>query len=122
MPFQRPQPIPKHIANDKKKYCDFHESAGHSTSECRHLKEDIEYLLKEGYLTEWVKKYRNEHPPERRALGASQDDRAGEKQNDTQIVREGSIRSIFGGPYLGEVAEKQWRNTLKRQRTTPLLT
>nr|XP_017225259.1 PREDICTED: uncharacterized protein LOC108201488 [Daucus carota subsp. sativus] len=120
VPFQRPQPIPQHIAKDKKKYCDFHESAGHSTSECRHLKEEIEYLLKEGYLTEWVKKYRADHPPERRALGASQNDRADEKQNDTQFVREGSIRSIFGGPYIGGGSRKAMERYAKEARDYPL--
>ncbi|XP_017239880.1 uncharacterized protein LOC108212671 [Daucus carota subsp. sativus] len=100
-PFRKPQPIPYNVARDKKKYCDFHESAGHNTADCRHLKEEIEELLRAGYLTEWVKKYRMDHPPERRARGRSPEDKDDEKPNDTQFVREGSIRSIFGGPYIG---------------------
>nr|XP_017228021.1 PREDICTED: uncharacterized protein LOC108203549 [Daucus carota subsp. sativus] len=115
-PFRKPQPIPYNVARDKKKYCDFHESAGHNTTDCRHLKEEIEELLRAGYLTKWVKKYRMDHPPERRARGMSPEDKDDEKQNDTQFVREGSIRSIFGGPYTGGGSRKAMERYAKEAK------
>ncbi|XP_074363975.1 uncharacterized protein LOC141704675 [Apium graveolens] len=43
-------------SRDKKKYCDYHESTGHDTHECHHLKDEIEELIKAGYLGEWIDK------------------------------------------------------------------
>ncbi|XP_077242619.1 uncharacterized protein LOC143883152 [Tasmannia lanceolata] len=39
---------------DKSKYCQFHKDHGHDTSECRHLKEEIELLIKREYLQKYV--------------------------------------------------------------------
>ena len=53
--FKKPEPLTPFQSRDRKKYCEYHESTGHDTHECRHLKDEIEALIKEGYLTEWVK-------------------------------------------------------------------
>ncbi|KAL0458907.1 UNVERIFIED_CONTAM: hypothetical protein Slati_0517900 [Sesamum latifolium] len=36
------------------KFCRFHNDYGHSTEECRHLKNEIERLIQDGYLQEYV--------------------------------------------------------------------
>ena len=54
--FKKPETLNSFQSRDKKKYCEYHESTGHNTHECRHMKDEIEALIKEGYLTEWVKK------------------------------------------------------------------
>ncbi|KAL0420801.1 UNVERIFIED_CONTAM: hypothetical protein Slati_3103000 [Sesamum latifolium] len=36
------------------KFCRFHKNYGHSTEECRHLKNEIERLIQNGYLQEYV--------------------------------------------------------------------
>ncbi|KAL0457778.1 UNVERIFIED_CONTAM: hypothetical protein Slati_0405000 [Sesamum latifolium] len=36
------------------KFCRFHNDYGHSTEECRHLKNEIERLIQNGYLQEYV--------------------------------------------------------------------
>ena len=54
--FKKPEPLNFFQSRDKKKYCEYHESTGHDTYECRHMKDEIKALIKEGYLTEWVKK------------------------------------------------------------------
>ncbi|TXG66066.1 hypothetical protein EZV62_007341 [Acer yangbiense] len=36
------------------KYCDFHGDIGHTTSECFHLKDHIETLIRNGYLKEFI--------------------------------------------------------------------
>lgn len=54
--YRKPAPLNAYQSKDKSKYCEFHQSTGHNTSDCRQLREEIELLIKEGYLTEWVKK------------------------------------------------------------------
>ncbi|MQL77781.1 hypothetical protein Taro_010196, partial [Colocasia esculenta] len=49
---------------DQNKYCRFHRDHGHDTSECRQLKDEIEDLIKRGYLGRFVR--RNEERPRRR--------------------------------------------------------
>ncbi|MQL93545.1 hypothetical protein Taro_026197 [Colocasia esculenta] len=49
---------------DQNKYCRFHRDHGHDTSECRQLKDEIEDLIKRGYLGRFVR--RNEDRPRRR--------------------------------------------------------
>ncbi|XP_056695333.1 uncharacterized protein [Spinacia oleracea] len=41
---------------DPKKYCDFHSDHGHLTKECTHLKDNIEDLIRRGYLTQFKAK------------------------------------------------------------------
>ncbi|KAL0355340.1 UNVERIFIED_CONTAM: hypothetical protein Sradi_3980900 [Sesamum radiatum] len=36
------------------KFCHFHNDYGHTTKECRHLKNEIERLIQSGYLQEYV--------------------------------------------------------------------
>lgn len=52
--FKKPTPLSANQSKDKKKCCAYHESHGHDTHECRHLKEEIEKLIHDGKLTEWV--------------------------------------------------------------------
>ncbi|XP_074347173.1 uncharacterized protein LOC141686005 [Apium graveolens] len=54
--FKKPNRLTSWQSRDKKKYCDYHESTGHDTHECRHLKDEIEELIKAGYLGEWIDK------------------------------------------------------------------
>ncbi|XP_074348919.1 uncharacterized protein LOC141687513 [Apium graveolens] len=73
--FKKPDHLTLWQIRDKKKYCEYHESTGHDTHECRHLKDEIEELIKAGYLGEWndkVKRRRGSddkgkderHPPQ----------------------------------------------------------
>ncbi|XP_074323753.1 uncharacterized protein LOC141660666 [Apium graveolens] len=90
---------------DKKKYCEYHESTGHDTHEFHHLKDEIEELINDGYLGEWIDKVKRRrgdddkgkderHPPQ-----ADVD----EKPANIKFQRAGSIRAIFGGhPFIGD--------------------
>ncbi|XP_074377474.1 uncharacterized protein LOC141718996 [Apium graveolens] len=50
--FKKPDRLTSWKSRDKKKDCEYHESTGHDTHECRHLKDEIEELIKAGYLGE----------------------------------------------------------------------
>ena len=41
---------------DKNKYCRFHRDHGHRTYECRHLKDQVETLIRQGKLHKYVRK------------------------------------------------------------------
>ncbi|XP_074324018.1 uncharacterized protein LOC141660939 [Apium graveolens] len=99
--FRKPEALSSWKSKDKKKYCEYHESSGHNTHECRHLKDEIEALIKEGYLGEWVVKEVRKHKDDR----AQEEERRAPRgsNNDTleenKFIRDGSIRTIYGrGP------------------------
>ena len=41
---------------DKNKYCRFHQDHGHCTDECRHLKDQVETLIRQGKLQKYIRK------------------------------------------------------------------
>ncbi|XP_074359639.1 uncharacterized protein LOC141699684 [Apium graveolens] len=93
-------------SRDKKKYYDYHESTGHDTHECRHLRDEIEELIKAGYLGEWIDK-----PPRAEDV---------EKTAEVKFQRAGSIRAIFEGhPFVGDSNRALERNA-REARHPPL--
>ncbi|KAL0319854.1 UNVERIFIED_CONTAM: hypothetical protein Sradi_5246900 [Sesamum radiatum] len=94
------------MASDK--YCHFHRDRGHSTEECFHLKNEIEKLIRRGYLREFVDrgKAKAQEPvgePRRDAPRIE----SGGRRGDEQIKKEnlptaGIIGVISGGPASGD--------------------
>ena len=39
---------------DNTRYCEFHRDHGHRTDDCIHLRKEIEYLIRRGYLRRFV--------------------------------------------------------------------
>ncbi|KAL0426564.1 UNVERIFIED_CONTAM: hypothetical protein Slati_2831200 [Sesamum latifolium] len=96
------------------KFCRFHNDYGHITEECRHLKNEIERLIQNGYLQEYVcwEKARGTGPyqkkdgdktssPERSSREGAKQISGGKGEND-DIPRKGVIRMIAGGPSGGD--------------------
>ena len=40
---------------DPNKRCEYHNDIGHSTNECKNVKDEIENLIRLGHLYEWIK-------------------------------------------------------------------
>ncbi|KAL0445050.1 UNVERIFIED_CONTAM: hypothetical protein Slati_2227700 [Sesamum latifolium] len=96
------------------KFYRFHNDYGHTMEECRHLKNEIEKLIQNGYLQEYVcwKKARGTGPYQKkedkikgtRATSPEQSSREGVKHalgsqgEITDLPRKGIIRMIVGGP------------------------
>ena len=95
--FKKPAPISNWAKKDRTKYCAFHEQNGHYTVDYQQLKQQIEELIKNGKLTEWVKtlkkSYNNVPPPPQ--------DNDTETTNTEKVPRVGSIHMIIGGPHIG---------------------
>ncbi|KAL0462906.1 UNVERIFIED_CONTAM: hypothetical protein Slati_0178200, partial [Sesamum latifolium] len=100
------------------KFCCFHNDYGHTTEECRHLKNEIERLIQNGYLQEYVcwerargtgpyQKKEGDKAREVRVPSPRRPFREGAKQTsggkeDNDIPRKGVIRMISGGPSEGD--------------------
>ncbi|KAK4394707.1 hypothetical protein Sango_1625000 [Sesamum angolense] len=94
---------PKRMKSDK--YCLFHKDRGHGTEDCFHLKDEIEKLIRRGYLKEYVNRSNqpqegNSRPPrERREIEDKQN-----KPNQDNLPTAGIIGVISGGPVGGDSA------------------
>ncbi|XP_074324118.1 uncharacterized protein LOC141661036 [Apium graveolens] len=118
----RRRPVGAGESRDKKKYCDYHESTGHDTHECRHLKDEIEELIKPGYLGEWIDKVKRRRGSDDKGKDERQPPwvEGVEKMAEVKFQRAGSIRAIFGGhPFVGDSNRALERNT-REARHPPL--
>ncbi|XP_074359969.1 uncharacterized protein LOC141700091 [Apium graveolens] len=109
-------------SRDKKKYYDYHESTGHDTDECHHLKDEIEELIKAGYLGEWIDKVKRCRGNDDKGKDERQPPREeeAEKIAEVKFERAGSIRAIFGGhPFIGDSNRALERNA-REARHPPL--
>ncbi|XP_074356377.1 uncharacterized protein LOC141696088 [Apium graveolens] len=90
--------------------------------ECRHLKDEIEALIKEGYLGEWVVKEVRKHKDdrtreeERRAPRGTNNDTL----EENKFVRDGSIRTIYGGDPEMECSNRALAKYAREARFRPL--
>ncbi|XP_074355666.1 uncharacterized protein LOC141695308 [Apium graveolens] len=120
--FRKPEALSLWQSKDKKKYCEYHESSRHNTHECRHLKDEIEALIKEGYLGEWVVKEVRKHKDDR----AKEEERQAPRgsNNDAleknKFVRDGSIRTIYGGDPGMECSNRALAKYAREARFRPL--
>ncbi|KAL5540592.1 hypothetical protein UlMin_043541 [Ulmus minor] len=90
------------------KYCRFHRDTGHTTEECRVLKDEVERLIQRGQLREYVR-------------GANQQPRqpaqpvARPQPHDNHDLE---VRTIMGGPATGETNRAR-KNYARQSRTDP---
>ncbi|KAK6137891.1 hypothetical protein DH2020_028349 [Rehmannia glutinosa] len=67
------------------KYCRFHKDHGHDTEDCIQLRDEIERLIQQGYLQNFVLK-----------------EERGQNQEEDNLPRRGVIHMIAGGPSGGD--------------------
>ncbi|KAJ4715113.1 Retrotransposon gag domain-containing protein [Melia azedarach] len=81
-----------------KRYCDFHEEYGHSTADCFNLREQIQNLINNGYLKEFLLEVRGKAQAVRQAGESSGGDQG---QPGSQVTKDKDfISTISGGPTL----------------------
>ncbi|KAL0313576.1 UNVERIFIED_CONTAM: hypothetical protein Sradi_5756900 [Sesamum radiatum] len=106
------------------KFCRFHNEYGHTTEECRHLKNEIEILIQNGYLQEYVcwERARGTGPYQKKEEDKAREVRApspgrssrertkqttGSKEDNNDVPHMGVIRMIAGGPSGGDSHQAQ---------------
>ncbi|KAL0314999.1 UNVERIFIED_CONTAM: hypothetical protein Scaly_2899200 [Sesamum calycinum] len=102
------------------KYCLFHKDRGHGTEDCFHLKDEIEKLIRRGYLKEYVNRSNqpqeeNSRPPRE---GREREDKQN-KPNQDNLPTAGIIGVISGGPVGGDSARAR-KAALRAIRNTSL--
>ncbi|XP_074327063.1 uncharacterized protein LOC141665004 [Apium graveolens] len=106
----------------QEKYYDYHESTGHDTHECRHLKDEIEELIKAGYLGKWIDKVKrrrgnNDKGKDERRPTPAEDV---EKMVEVKFQRPGSIRAIFEGHLFVGDSNRALKKNAREARHPPL--
>ncbi|XP_022883797.1 uncharacterized protein LOC111400630 [Olea europaea var. sylvestris] len=79
---------------DKSKYCDFHRDRGHTTEDCFALKQEIEALIKRGFLGSYVSN-------DKRPKNNQNRDKGLEGRGNKQPIA-GTINIIVGGTTSGK--------------------
>ena len=118
--FKKPPPLSRFATRDTRKYCDFHEQTGHETADCWQLKEQIEDLIRNGKLTEWVVREVKKHG--KKGLGYNEVPPPGDKNGDEQArtTRAESIHVIMGGPHIGGNSNKAMERYAREAKGLPL--
>ncbi|XP_074374652.1 uncharacterized protein LOC141715066 [Apium graveolens] len=104
--FKKPPKMNRFGTKDTKKYYTFHEQTGHETANCWQLKEQIEDLIRNDKLTEWVVREVKKHKTG--GVGYHEVPPPVEKNDEPSArgTRENSIRMIMGGPHVGGNSNK----------------
>ena len=95
-------PRPLHLApslHDKRKYCRFHKDHGQYTEDCRDLKEQIEELISNGKLQQYVKRGDSGKYGQNSQQGGSRKDEDRPPPRPQNAL--GEIKTIAGGPTMG---------------------
>ncbi|XP_074323519.1 uncharacterized protein LOC141660436 [Apium graveolens] len=122
--FRKPEALSSCKSKDKKKYYEYHESSVHNTHECRQLKDEIEALIKEGYLGEWVVKEVRRHKDStdraKEEGGRAPRGSNNETLEENKFVRDNSIRTIYGGDLGMECSNRALERYAREARFRPL--
>ncbi|KAL0416785.1 UNVERIFIED_CONTAM: hypothetical protein Slati_3510400 [Sesamum latifolium] len=112
------------------KFCHFHNDYGHTTEECCHLKNEIERLIQNGYLQEYVcwEKARGTGPYQKKETDRSKETKVtnpeaslkggpkmgtNEKMDSNDPPCKGVIRMITRGP-IGGNSHHAWKAEVRR--------
>ncbi|XP_030925477.1 uncharacterized protein LOC115952442 [Quercus lobata] len=108
-------PRPLHSSSnlrDKRKYCRFHKDHGHYTEDCRDLKEQIEELIRNGKLQQYVKIGDSSRYSQKGQHGGSRKDE--DRPPPRPHIALGEIKTIARGPTTGG-SFKSLRKSHQRQ-------
>ena len=123
MPYKRPAPIRKDISKrDTTTFCHFHNNYGHDTNECNQLKDEIEFLIRQGHLRRYV----------RAAGGSPQEAQGGNEQAPARqrlpplqpAPVAGTLLTIYGGPHLpgdSGKARERYARTLRHDQDIEMM-
>ncbi|KAK1404552.1 hypothetical protein POM88_004157 [Heracleum sosnowskyi] len=116
--FKKATPLTEYSKRDTSKYCAYHESTRHHTADFRQLKDEIESLIRQRKLTEWVVKEVRKNKSEYRQVPPPPPII---KDGDTERTdRADSIHVIIGGPHVGGDSKKAMERYAREAKDRPL--
>ncbi|XP_074328339.1 uncharacterized protein LOC141666244 [Apium graveolens] len=112
--FRKATPLTDYNKRDTSKYYAYHEATGHDTADCRQLKDEIETLIRQGKLTEWVVKEVRRHRTDYHTVPPPP------PEDKERVPRAGSIHIILGGSHIGGDSRKAMDRYAREAKDKPL--
>ncbi|XP_074346801.1 uncharacterized protein LOC141685605 [Apium graveolens] len=112
--FRKAAPLTDYNNRDTSKYCAYHEATRHDTADCRKLKDEIEMLIRQGELTEWVVKEVQRHIIDYHTVPPPP------PEDKERVPRAGSIHIILGGSHIGGDSRKAMDRYTREAKDKPL--
>ncbi|XP_056696908.1 uncharacterized protein [Spinacia oleracea] len=91
---------------NKNKWCEFHDDFGHHTEECNSLKDNIEDLVRRGYLKQYLLDRREE---KEKAASGKQHEQPQKRVYEATGHKKNDILVVFGGQKSGQASKKHLR-------------
>ncbi|GMN21563.1 hypothetical protein TIFTF001_043342 [Ficus carica] len=96
-----PPPLRKDRAQrNQNKYCNFHKDVGHDTKDCIQLRDQIELLIRDGHLREFVGRVITSAGPSRPAPATRRNPKPSDQTDEQE--QEHIVHTIFGGTVIGD--------------------
>ncbi|XP_074322938.1 uncharacterized protein LOC141659904 [Apium graveolens] len=112
--FRKATPLTDYNKRDTLRYCAYHEATGHDTADCRQLKDEIETLIRQGKLTEWVVKEVRRHKTDYHTVPHPP------PEDKERVPRAGSIHIILGRSQIGGDSRKAMDKYARKAKDKPL--
>ncbi|GMN66784.1 hypothetical protein TIFTF001_035846 [Ficus carica] len=90
---------------NQNKYYNFHKDVGHDTKDCIQLRDQIELLIRDGHLREFVERIITPAGPSRPAQAARRNPRPSDLTDEQE--QEHIVHTIFGGTTTGDTASSR---------------
>ncbi|GMN20414.1 hypothetical protein TIFTF001_043082 [Ficus carica] len=90
---------------NQNKYFNFHKDVGHDTKDCIQLRDQIELLIRDGHLQEFVERIITPTGPSRPAQAARRNPRPSDQTDEQE--QEHIVHTIFGGTATGDTASSR---------------
>ncbi|XP_056698193.1 uncharacterized protein [Spinacia oleracea] len=115
------------LRRNKNKWCEFHDDFGHTTEECNSLKDNIEDLIRRGYLKQYLLDQRTEKEEKEKATSGKLQEQAQRRVHETEGQKKKPILVVFGGQRSGHASKQHLRalshrvnfSTVGENRPTP---
>nr|GMN22729.1 hypothetical protein TIFTF001_047477 [Ficus carica] len=98
---------------NQNKYCNFHKDVGHDTKDCIQLRDQIELLIRDGHLREFMERIITPAGPSRPAQAARPNPRPSDQTDEQE--QEHIVHTIFGGTATGDTSSSR-RNYVREAR------
>ncbi|GMN22284.1 hypothetical protein TIFTF001_043490 [Ficus carica] len=102
---------------NQNKYCNFHKDVGHDTKDCIQLRDQIELLIRDGHLREFVERIITPAGPSRPVQATRRNPRPSDQTDEQE--QEHIVHTIFGGTATGETTSSRMSYVREARHRSP---